>query len=143
MKKALVLLGTAVLMVLSASLAACSGGTPKPPVKKLLDLDKLVMENMTLDQVNILMTPTLNQTGTLYPATRVEKSAKGNWIVQYKEENVKQGETAPFQVLFFPPSKAVPNKYYAIFLKGNMVIGKSWFDLQGGAVIESDLKGGE
>ena len=136
-------MGLAVLMMFTTLLVACSGGTPTPPVKKLVDLDKLVANNMTLSQLNTLMTPALKLTGTIYPATRVEKATDGSWIVMNKASDIKPGETAPFQVFLFPPAKATPNNYYAVFFKGDLIIGKAWFDRQGGAVALSYLTGGK
>ena len=94
---------------------------------------------MTLDQVNALMTPALKLAGTMNPATRIEISAKGNWIVQYKAANVPAGQTAPYKVFLFSPSKTMPNNFYAIFFSNDTVLGKSFFDLQGGAVLEQNL----
>jgi len=130
----------AVLVVSTMLLVACSG-TPTPPVKKLIDLDKLVTNNMTLDQVRAIMTPQLQITGTIYPATRVELQSDGSWVINYRESDLAAGETPQYKVYLFPPSSAVPNNYFTIFFKNDVVFGKSWFDLQGGIVAESNLKG--
>ncbi len=139
--KSLIALGMIVTTVFSLLLAACGGdGTPKPPVGKLIDLDKLVTNNMTVDQVNALLTPDLKGTAKLYQANTVQQSADGSWVVTTKQGGFKTGETGPYQVLLFTPTKS-GDKYYAVFFKANAIFGKSWFDPSGGAFIETLLKG--
>jgi hypothetical protein len=130
-----------ITMVFSLLLVACgNSGPPVPPVSKMVDLDKLVANNMTVDQVNALLKPELKSTATLYQATTAQQSADGSWVVTTKKGGFKTGETGPYQVLYFTPSKA-GDKYYAVFFKANVVFGKSWFDLSGGAFIEKLLQG--
>ena len=139
MKKRLAL-NVVMMALLSLFLAACSGGTPKPPVSKLTDLDKLVTNNMTVDQVNTLLTPALKSTSQVYKASNVAEAADGGWSLASKAGGYAAAETAPFQVMLFTPAKA-GDKYFAIFFEGNAVIGKSWFDANGGLNIETLLKG--
>jgi hypothetical protein len=138
MKKLLVP-GIVIVTILSLLLSGCSG-TPKAPVGKLLDLDKLVTENMTVDQVNALLKPALKQTGTLYQAESIELTAKGNWIVDSKSGGFAAGEEGPYQVLFFTPVK-VGTEYYLVFFKDNAVMAKVWFSAQYAPMIEKTLKG--
>lgn len=138
MRKALAL-GTTILVVVSALLVAC-GGTPKPPVSNLINLDKLVTDNMTIDQVDALMTTKLKATSMLYQAQSVVQTTDGNWEVASKDGGFAPGETGAYQVILFAPAKG-EDKYYAIFFKANVVMGKSWFDARGGVIIEKLLTG--
>lgn len=138
--KKLVTVGMVLVATLSLMLAGCTGGgTPKAPVKTLLNLDKLVTVNMTVDQVNALMTPALKLTGVLYQADKIEQGNTG-WAVSTKEGGYKAGEQGPFQALFFTPTKAGDN-YLVIFLKGNAVMAKAWFVPQAAVIIEALLQG--
>jgi len=135
-KLGLVLIAVAVL----AALAGCGGGTPTPPVKTLINLDKLVTVNMTVSQVYALMTPALKATSILYQADSITQTAKGNWSVTTKQGGYGAGETGPYQALLFTPAKSGQD-YYAVFFKADAVIAKSWFSPQGGVVIEAILQG--
>ena len=138
MKKLLVS-GIVIVTILSLLLSGCSS-TPKAPVGKLLDLDELVTENMTVDQVNALLKPALKETSTLYQAESIELTAKGNWIVDSKKGGFAAGEEGPYQVLFFTPAKA-GTEYYLVFFKDNAVMAKVWFSAQYAPMIEKTLKG--
>ena len=133
-------IGIIAAALLSTLLVGCSGGTPKPPVKTLVNLDKLVTVNMTVDQVYALMTPALKATSVLYQADSIQQTAKGNWSVSTKQSGYAAGETGPYQALLFTPARA-GNEYYIVFFKANVVMAKSWFSPQGGVVIEAILKG--
>ena len=136
MKKLLVP-GIVIVIILSLLLSGCSS-TPKAPVGKLLDLDELVTENMTVDQVNALLKPALKETSTLYQAESIELTAKGNWIVDSKSGGFAAGEEGPYQVLFFIPAKA-GTEYYLVFFKDNAVMDKVWFSAQYAPMIEKTL----
>ena len=138
--KKLVAFGVALVVLVSVSLAACTGGTPKAPVKTLVNLDKLVAVNMTLDQVYALIAPSLKLTSVLYQAETIELTDKGNWKVASKEGGYQAGEEGPYQALFFTPAKA-GTEYYVVFFKDNIVMAKAWFSPQYGVVIEAMLKG--
>jgi hypothetical protein len=138
--KKLVLLGITIVTMLSMLLVGCQSGPPKPPVSKLLDLDELVAENMTLDQVYDLLKPELEQNSTLYQATNLELTATGSWNVTSKQSGYDEGEVGPYQVLFFTPDKSGED-YYLVFFKENAVIGKAWFVPKTAAVFKAILKG--
>jgi hypothetical protein len=138
--KKLVLLGITIVTMLSMLLVGCQSGPPKPPVSKLLDLDELVTENMTLDQVYELLKPELKQTSTLYQATSLELSASGAWEVKSKPYGYAEGEIGDYQVLFFTPDKSSED-YYLIFFKDYMVIDKDWFVPKLAAVFKAILEG--
>lgn len=138
MKK--VAIGAAVVVFLSLVLTGCTGGTPKPPVKTLTNLDKLVEINMTTDQVYALMTTALKSTSVLYQADVIQQTDKGNWKVSTKDGGYKTGEQGAYQALFFTPAKS-GDQYYVVFFKSNIVMAKVWFSPQGGVIIEALLKG--
>jgi hypothetical protein len=138
--KKLVLLGITIVIMLSMLLVGCQSGPPKPPVSKLLDLDELVTENMTLDKVYDLLKPELAETSTLYQATSLELTEAGNWKVTSKQNGYAEGEVGPFQVLFFTPDKSSED-YYLVFFKENAVIGKAWFIPKTAAVFKAILQG--
>ncbi len=140
MKRALCA-GILTLTIALMTLVGCGGGgTPVPPVSKLIDLDKLVMNGQIITQVQALMTPALQGTVTLYQAQTIELTGKGNWTVISKEGGFKAGETGPFQALWFQPEKT-SSKSYGVFFKENVVIGKAWFDSRNAAIIEALLQG--
>jgi len=138
MKKILAL-ALIVLVVMTGLLSACNG-TPKAPVSKQLDLDKLVAENMTLSQVNDLMAPALKSTYILYQAESITSSGTGSWSVKVPKGGFAAGETGEYQVMFFKPEKS-RTEYFAIFFKANICIGKAWFSGSYGLLIEQTLKG--
>lgn len=137
MKK--IALGIGIVAILSLLLTGCEG-TPKAPVGKLLDLDKLVTENMSVEQVYALCKPDLKQTSTLYQAENIEMTSAGNWKFYTKEGGYEEGETGVYQVLFFTPTKSGDN-YYLVLFKDNAVTDKVWFSSQSATVIEKILKG--
>jgi len=142
MKKILAL-GLTIMLLLTSLLAACQSGTPKAPVSKQLDLDKLVTENMTLSQVNDLMSPALKSTYILYQAETITSSGTGDsksWSVKVPKEGYAAGETGEYQVMFFHPEKS-RTEFYTIFFKNNVCIGKAWFSGSYGLLIEQTLKG--
>jgi hypothetical protein len=138
--KKLILLGIAIVTMLSILLGGCQSGPPKPPVGKLTDLDKLVTENMTLNQVHELLKPELKENSTLYQATGLEVTAAGAWKVTSEQYGYPEGEIGPYQVLFFTPDKSGED-YYLIFFKDYVVIGKDWFAPKLAAVFKSILQG--
>jgi hypothetical protein len=134
-------LSVAVMILLGVSLAACrGGGTPKAPISKLVDLDKLVTTGMSITQVSALAKTELIGTSKTYQASTAQQGSDGSWAVTTKQYGYKTGETGPYQVLLFSPSKST-TKYYAVFFKDNSSIGKCWFDSQGGGFLESLLQG--
>jgi len=137
--KKLLTSGIVIVTILSLLLGGCSG-TPKAPVGKLLDLDELVTENMTVDQVYVLLKPALKETSVLYQAESIKLTAKGNWIVNSKPGGFAAGEVGAYQVLFFTPTKAGSN-YYLVFFKDNAVMAKVWFASQNAFYIENELQG--
>lgn len=137
MKKAL-LGGVALVLALVTLLAGC-GGTPKPPVGKLFDLDAVATEGITLAQFEALMKPALKTTGILYPAQEVALVA-GGWKVVGKEGGFAPGETIPFRVYFFPPDR-VGTEYYLVFFEADKLIGKAWFESRFAIIVEQILKG--
>jgi len=130
----------AILSTLILLLSACSGGTPTPPVKKLTDLDKVIINKMSVEQVYSLMTSDLKATSVLYPAQRVEETSTDNWVVASKSGGFAEGEEAPYQVLLFTPAKA-GTEYYLVFFKDDAVFGTAWFTAQYGKLVEKILKG--
>ena len=135
--KKLMVLGVAIITVLSMLLVGCESGPPKPPVSKLLDLDELVATDMTLDEVYALVKPELKNTSTLYQAAGLELTATGSW----KVTSLEKGETVgDYQVLFFPPAKSGED-YLLVFFKENVVIGKAWFLSKAAAVMKAVLQG--
>ena len=140
--KRLMLMCMSVAVLLSLPLAGCAGSsrTPTPPVKTLIDLDKLVAVNMTVDQVYTLMTPDLKSTSVFYQAQNIELVASGNWKIVSKDGGYKADETGPYQALFFTPTKA-GIQYYVVFFKDNIVMAKAWFTAQFGVVVEALLQG--
>jgi hypothetical protein len=116
--------------------AGCSGGS----TGKYLSLEKKIADNMTLEQVNALLSPDLKQASILYQTEKIELTPKGSWVVTSKEGGYKTGETGPYQVLFFTPAKA-GEQYLMVFFKNNVTVGKSWFTSQGAVIIEKILKG--
>ncbi len=137
MKKAIAL-GLTLLLLGTSLLTACSG-TPKAPVSTQFNLDKLVTENMTLDQVNALMKPSLQSTYVLYQAQSAVLSG-GSWAIKVPEGGFAAGVKGDYQVIFFNPEKS-KSEYYAIFFKANVCIGKAWFDSRSGPLMEKVLKG--
>ena len=129
----------AIIAVISIILTGCNS-TPEPPVSKLLHLDELVTEGMSISQVDALCKPALRQTGTLYQAESVEFTAKGNWKVTSKEGGFEEGEEGPYQALFFTPTKEGTD-YFVVFFKDGKVMDKAWFAQQGAYLIEKILKG--
>jgi hypothetical protein len=126
------------LTVLSILLAGC-GGTPKPPVKNALNLEKLVTNGQSVEQVYALMTPALKDTSVLYQAMNVENTTAG-WVISSKVGGFAAGEPGDFQVLYFGPVKS-GGQSFVIFFKANAVIGKTWFSAQSSAIIENILQG--
>jgi hypothetical protein len=137
--KKLLMLVVAIVMMLSLFPVGCSGGTPKPPVSKLIDLDKLVTDNMTLDEVYVLLKPELKQTGTLYQAEIIENTA-GGWKIDTKDGGYAEGEEGPYQALFFKPVKSGAQSYMVVF-RAKAVVGKAWFSGTNAFYIEKYLKG--
>jgi hypothetical protein len=137
--KKLLISGIVIVTILSLLLGGCSG-TPKAPVSNLVNLDKLVTENMTVDQVYALLKPALKETSTLYQAQSIELTTKGNWILTSKQGGFAAGEVGPYQVLFFTPTKAGSN-YYLVFFKDNAVMDKVWFASQHAFLIKNILEG--
>lgn len=135
-----VAIGIALVVLLSVVLTGCDGGTPTPPVKTLINLDKLVTINMTLDQVYALMTSALKSTSVLYQADLIQQTDKGNWKVSTKQGGYGAGEQGAYQALFFTPARA-GDEYYVVFFKSDIVMAKAWFSPQGAVVIEAILKG--
>ncbi|MDD5190817.1 MAG: hypothetical protein PHE50_07230 [Dehalococcoidales bacterium] len=138
MKKVLAL-GLTALVLITSLLVGCSG-TPKAPVSKQLDLDKLITENMTLDQVNALMKPALKDSYVLYQATTASLNAAGSWAVKVPEGGFAAGKTGDYQVIYFNPEKG-KTEYYAIFFKANVYIGKAWFNGSNGILMQNVLQG--
>jgi len=138
--KKLLILTIAITTMFSLLMVGCgSSGPPKPPVSKLIDLDELVTDNMTLDQVYALMKPVLKGTSTLYQATKVALTDAG-WTVGSKEGGFAATEVGTYQVLFFKPAET-GDEYYMVFFKDNAVMGKSWFTYQNAYFMEQILKG--
>ena len=133
-------LGVALFVIFAMVLAGCSSGTPTPPVKTLINLDKLVAINMTLDQVNAIMTPALKSTSILYQADVIQQTNTGSWQVSTKQDGYAAGEQGAYQALFFTPTRA-GDEYYIVFFKGNIVMAKAWFSPQNAVIIEALLKG--
>jgi hypothetical protein len=131
-------LGLTMMLLVTSLLVACSG-TPKPPVSKQINLDKLVTENMTIEEVNALMTPALKATYTLYQASQVTQNV-GAWAVNVPEGGFAPGVTADYQVMFFHPDKG-RSEYYGIFFKNGLCLGTGWFGSSGGQLMEKVLKG--
>ena len=138
MKKIPVVL-VALLASLSILLAGCSG-TPKPPVKTTLSLDKLVQTGQTVDQVYALMTPALKNVSKLYQARSVQQNAAGAWELAVKQGGYKTGETDAYQVLIFQPAKA-GDSAFLIFFKSNSEFNKAWFSADSAASIDRTLQG--
>jgi hypothetical protein len=138
MKKLLVL-GIVIITILTLLLSGCSG-TPKAPVGKLLDLDELVTEHMTLDQVYALLKPELKDTSVLYQAQNIELTENGNWKVVSKQDGFAAGEEGPYQVLFFTPAKAGAD-YFLVFFQNKAVMAKVWFASQHAVLIKNILLG--
>jgi hypothetical protein len=126
------------LTVLSMLLVGC-GGTPTPPVKSTNNLNKLVTDGQTVEQVYALMSDSLKSTSVLYQATKIEESTSG-WGIVSKDGGFSAGETGAFQVLYFKPAKATAQSF-AVFFKANAVIGKAWFSAQNSSFIENILQG--
>ncbi|MDP2918808.1 MAG: hypothetical protein Q8O43_01115 [Dehalococcoidia bacterium] len=132
MRKAAGIFSVAVSLALL--LSGCAGD-----LGKLLDLDKKVTENMSIDQVNAMLTPDLKRVSILYQAENIGRSDKG-WRVTSKEGGFKPGEKGAYQVLIIKPT-APGSKHYIVFFKGDATMGKSWFNSQASGVIERILQG--
>ena len=128
----------AILVGAAVTLAAC-GCTPTPPVKTTTDLDKLITNGLTTQQVYAYMRPALKSTSVLYQADLVELTAKGNWHVVSKPGGYKADETGKFQVIFFQGGAAKHS--YAVFFQNDSAIGKAWFTPGNAATVEGILQG--
>lgn len=131
---------TAIIVILSILLIGCGSGTPEPPVEKLFDLDELITENMTVDQVYALLAPELEQTSLFYQAESIEQTETGKWKITSKEGGFEEDEVGPYQVLYFPPTEK-GTEYYFVFFKENAVMAKVWFNAQAVPLIEKTLQG--
>ena len=128
-----------ILLIMCLSLVGC-GGTPVPPVDTAKNIAKLIEKDMTLNQVDDLMSIKLRDTTTLYPARSIEQKADGNWVFTSKEGGFAEGEEVPFHVLVFTPDP-VGADYYMVFFENESVIGTAWFTAPDAATIQSTLEG--
>jgi hypothetical protein len=128
----------AILAIASLMLAGC--GTPKPPVKSAQDLDKLLQNGQSVQQVYSLMTDSLKNTSTLYQAHTAEQSSDGSWVISAREGGYSASETDTYQVLFFHAEKS-GDEALVVFFKSNSEFNKSWFTAQNATLVESTLKG--
>ncbi len=125
---------------MSLSLVSCGGGTPIPPVDKAEDIEQLVGNSMTLDQVYTLMSAKLKNTTTEYPALNVELAAEGNWSFTGTEGGISEDTEAVYLVLIFTPDP-IGASYFMVFFEDGLVIGNSWFDYTNAMVIQKLLEG--
>jgi|GEM_PF-2295529 len=113
------------LSVAGALVTGC-GGTPKPPVNSARHLQEIVEVGQTLDEFQELMTDSLRERSTIYPAESVEKKASGNWSLKAKA-GASIGETdAPYLAVVVKPDPD-NTKYYTVFFKDGKVIDAEWF----------------
>lgn len=129
----------AIILAMPFILAACNS-TPKAPVSKLLDLNKLVVEDMTISQVEALCKTELKDTGILYQVEKIELTTSGNWRISSKEGGFTEGEEGAYQAYFFTPTKT-GDDYYAVFFEDGKVIDTAWFTTQSAYLMEKILKG--
>ncbi len=137
MKKALALV--AILVGAAMVVVGCGGGLPNPPVKTTNNLDKLVTNGLTTQQVYVLMAPALKDTSVLYQADLIELTAKGNWHIVAKEGGYQADETGKYSAIWF--SGGGSKDSYAVFFQGDTVIGKAWFTPGNAATVEQILQG--
>jgi len=138
--KSKMLMGIVAVTLMCITLIGCIGGTPTPPVSKAEHVDKLIVEDMTLDEVYALMTEELRGNTVLYPAQSLELRPNGNWKVAAKDGGFEEDEEPPFQVLMLVPETA-DRDYYIIFFEGENVIGNNWFAVTAAGFIEGLLTG--
>lgn len=127
------------IMAMCLILVGCTGsGPPTPPVDKEKDLEQLVEQDMTLEQVYALMTTDLKGMTALYPAMEIEQQVGGQWLFIPEQEEVSTTEDSSYHALIVPPAQS-GDKYYLVFFKDGSVIGSDWFSSAHAAVIKQIL----
>jgi len=123
------------LLIIGILAAGC--GT-NPPVNNTKHLQDLVQAGQTLEQVQELMTDTLKDRMTVYPAKNIEKQATGNWTFEAKEGGSPGDTDAQYLAIVMKPDPA-NNKYFTVFLKDGKVTTTEWFGSTGAAIIQRIL----
>jgi len=126
------------LVALTVVGALLSGCGVNPPVNSNKHLQGLIEYGQTLEHVQGLMTDTLKDRMTIYPAQKLEKQANGSWTFKAAEGGEIGDTDAPFVVLVIKPDPT-NTKYLTIFLQNGLVITSEWFSSTGAAIIHRVL----
>ena len=112
---------------------------PAPELANTLeDLELIIINDMTLDQLYAAITPQLKNSSVIYPAQNIVRQSDGKWQFTAKEGGCPGDLDAQFQMLVFYPSP-ITEPYYMIFFNNQIIIHDAWFEYEAATSIQKLL----
>ena len=110
--------------------------TPTPELANTLeDLELIIVNDLTLDQLYAAITPQLKNSSIIYPAQNIVRQSDGKWQFTAKEGGCPGDLDAQFQVIVFHPSP-ITEPYYIIFFNNQIIIHDAWFEYEAATSIQ-------
>jgi len=138
MKKLLLIL----VLLITLTLSLSCNSTPDPAGDSV-ELQRVVQEGMTLNEVYALMTPEFKSRATIiYPALNITQLPDGRWEFTPKEGSYPGDKDAPYQVLIIYSliySQSIAEGCYMLFFKNESLIEDAWFEYEATIDIEKLL----
>lgn len=129
MKKRILIIVGVVLVVIVV--AAVVGSNPTEPANDATQLDLVVSNGISLQDVYDLMSPELQNQAMRIPALNIEETAEENWHFVPKEDADLGDTDAPYLVVAVPAEQQ-SDGFLMLFFQDKQLFDTAWFSYDGG-----------